>query len=162
MSAYTGKADCPSKQLADHEDRIVVLEGNSVGGALASGKILVGNGSGVAAAVTPSGDVTIDNTGTTAIGAGKVLLAMLGTGIAPSHVCIAAGVFTTVGGSANQTITIAGLLATDIVVASLAQKGAVPVTILTAIAAAGQINVVMSGDPSTDHKIAYHVMRAAA
>jgi predicted RecA/RadA family phage recombinase len=77
-----------------------------------------------------------------------------------THYVFAAGVFTTVGGDANETITVANLLSTDVVVASLAQKGASPVTILTAIAAAGQINVVMSNDPSTDHKIAYHVLRA--
>ena len=39
---------------------------------LANGKIIVGDGSGVAQAVTPSGDVTIDNAGVTAIGADKV------------------------------------------------------------------------------------------
>jgi len=44
---------------------------------LASGKILIGNSSNVAAAVTPSGDVTISNAGVTAIGANKVLNAML-------------------------------------------------------------------------------------
>lgn len=45
--------------------------------ALANGKILAGNGSGVAAAVTPSGDVTMTNAGVFAIGAGKVTEAML-------------------------------------------------------------------------------------
>lgn len=44
---------------------------------LTNGKILVGNVSGVAAAVTPSGDVTVSNAGVTAIGAGKVLESML-------------------------------------------------------------------------------------
>lgn len=47
------------------------------GPALSSGKIILGNGSGVAAAVTPSGDVTITNAGVTAVGAGKVLESML-------------------------------------------------------------------------------------
>lgn len=44
---------------------------------LADGKIIVGNGSNVATAVTPSGDVTISNSGVTAIGSGKVTNAML-------------------------------------------------------------------------------------
>lgn len=44
---------------------------------LADGKILVGNASNVSAEVTPSGDVTISNAGVTAIGAGKVLSAMV-------------------------------------------------------------------------------------
>lgn len=44
---------------------------------LTSGQILVGNGSNAAAAVAVSGDITIDNTGATTIGAGKVLSANL-------------------------------------------------------------------------------------
>lgn len=47
------------------------------GASLANGKIWAGNGSGVAAAVTPSGDVTMSNAGVTAIGATKVTTAML-------------------------------------------------------------------------------------
>ena len=43
--------------------------------ALANGKILVGDAGGAAAAVTPSGDVTIDNAGVAAIGAKKVTYA---------------------------------------------------------------------------------------
>ena len=44
---------------------------------LVNGKLWVGNASGVAAAVTPSGDVTISNAGVSAIGAGKVTLAQM-------------------------------------------------------------------------------------
>lgn len=39
---------------------------------LADGKILMGNGSNVATAVTPSGDVTMTNAGVTAVGNGKI------------------------------------------------------------------------------------------
>lgn len=53
--------------------------------ALPSAQMLVGSAGNVAAAVAMSGDVTIANTGATAIGAGKVLLAMLGAGVTPSH-----------------------------------------------------------------------------
>jgi hypothetical protein len=48
--------------------------------ALADAKIIVGNAAGKAAAVTPTGDVTITNAGATAIGAGKVTSAMLASG----------------------------------------------------------------------------------
>ncbi len=48
-----------------------------VGATLASGKIFLGASTNLAAAVTPSGDVTISNAGVTAIGAGKVTEAML-------------------------------------------------------------------------------------
>jgi hypothetical protein len=44
---------------------------------LASGKIYVGNSSNVAAEVTPSGDVTISNTGVTAIASGVIVNADL-------------------------------------------------------------------------------------
>lgn len=45
--------------------------------ALTSGNILVGNGSNVATSVAMSGDVTMDNTGATSIGANKVTNSML-------------------------------------------------------------------------------------
>ncbi len=44
---------------------------------LLDGRIFVGNGANVATGVLPSGDVTITNTGVTAIGANKVLSSML-------------------------------------------------------------------------------------
>lgn len=44
--------------------------------ALASARIIVGNGSGVATSVAMSGDIAIDNAGATAIQAGKVTQAM--------------------------------------------------------------------------------------
>jgi hypothetical protein len=46
---------------------------------LDDGKIYLGNASNVATEVTPTGDVTITNTGVTAIGTGKVITAMLAT-----------------------------------------------------------------------------------
>ena len=80
----------------------------------------------------------------------------------PSHIIVAAGEFTTAGGDANETITVSGALATDIVHVTLHTKGATPRTILTASSSAGQIDVVMSGDPSTDHVLSYSVLRAVA
>lgn len=50
------------------------------GATLASGKIILGNSSNAAAAVTPSGDVTITSAGVTAIGAAKVTGAKLTAG----------------------------------------------------------------------------------
>jgi len=49
----------------------------AAGATLASGQILVGNGSNVAAACAVSGDITITNAGVTAIGNGKVTETML-------------------------------------------------------------------------------------
>ena len=76
--------------------------------------------------------------------------------------CVAAAEFTTVGGSATQTITVPGVLASDIVIASLAAQGGTPRTILTAATTADTITVVMSGDPSATHVISYAVFRAQA
>lgn len=129
--------------------------------ALAESKVFVGNSSGVAAAVTLTGDVTNTNSGVTAIGSGKVLLAMLATGVAPSHVLKFAGKHTTVSG-ATQTITVTGVASTDIVHVTLQTVGGVPRTITTAAPTTNTITVVMSGDPSTDHILSYSVLRAAA
>lgn len=49
---------------------------------VANGKFLVGNASNVGIAVNMTGDITFDNTGLSAIGAGKVLNAMVGASAA--------------------------------------------------------------------------------
>jgi hypothetical protein len=82
--------------------------------ALADGKILVGNASGAGEARTPTGDVTITNSGVTAIGAGKVTNAMLASG-AGVGALLTAGL----GGSVSVTKTSA---ATTTVVAANAMK----------------------------------------
>jgi hypothetical protein len=70
-------------------------------------------------------------------------------------VAFAKGRFTTVGGDANEAIPVTDLEVGDIVLVTMEVVGGVPVTILTAIAAAGQINVVLSADPSNDHILSY-------
>jgi hypothetical protein len=99
---------------------------------------------------------------TTEIAAGAVTLAKLASGITPSHVVKYAGSFTTVGGDANESITVTGAASTDIAIVVLHTKGGTPRTILTAQAATNAINVELSGDPSTDHVLKYMVLRAAA
>lgn len=128
--------------------------------ALADGTVFIGNGSGIAQARTLSGDVTTSNAGVTAIGANKVTKAMLATAVTPSHVVKYAGEFTTVGGDANEAISVAGVLATDLVHVTMHTKGAAPVTILQAQADTDVINVIMSADPSNDHILTYSVLRA--
>lgn len=79
--------------------------------ALANGAILAGNGSGIAAAVTPSGDVTMTNGGVFAIGAKKVLAAM--TAIADGKIFIggASGAAAEQTLSGDVTVTNAGVTA---------------------------------------------------
>lgn len=95
-------------------------------------------------------------------GAASIPLAALSTGIAPSHVVKYAGSFNTLGGGTAETITLSGLLVSDIAFVVVKTKGATPRSIVAAAAAAGQINVTMSGDASTDHVLAYQVLRAAS
>lgn len=102
------------------------------------------------------------NVTTGKIAAAAVTLAKLAAGITPSHIVKFAGEFTTAGGDANESITVAGALGTDIAIVTLKTKGASPVTILTAVAATDAITIVMSADPSTDHVISYMILRAAA
>lgn len=78
LLVFSCLASATTAPYSEEEDkRFKALESSVAGGALASGKLLIGNVSNVAAARTPSGDVTITNTGVTAIGANKVLESML-------------------------------------------------------------------------------------
>lgn len=81
-------------------------------------------------------------------------------GTAATHKVVKAGNFTTAGGDANESISLTGALATDIAFVVLKTAGAVPRTILTSAAATNAINVVLSGDPSTDHVLSYQLLRA--
>jgi hypothetical protein len=130
--------------------------------ALTDAYLLVGNDSNVATPVAMSGDAAIDNTGATTIQANAIELGMLAAGITPSHVVKYAGEHTTVGGSATEAITVTGVLATDLVLATLHTAGATPRTIVTAVASADTVTITFSGDPSTDHVVTYTVLRAAA
>lgn len=94
--------------------------------------------------------------------AGSITLSELASGIAPSHVVKFAGKYTTLGGSATEAQTVTGVAATDIVVATLQDKGATPRTILTSKPTLNTITYIFSGDPSTDHVVSYVVLRAAS
>lgn len=76
-----------------------------------------------------------------------------------THKVIAAGIHTSTAAAAND-ITIAGVVATDIVVATMHTVGSTPRTLVSAISATGKITLTFSDDPSTDHKVNYSVLRA--
>lgn len=78
----------------------------------------------------------------------------------PAYKVVYAGSFTTVGGDANEAITVTGALNTDIAFVMVNTAGAVPRSIVSADVAADAINVVMSGDPAADHVLVYQVLRA--
>lgn len=114
-----------------------------------------------------TGAVTNTKLGADAVDGAKIAddavsLEHLDSGITPSHIVVAAGEFTTAGGDAAEQATVTGVVATDIVVASLLENGTNSVTLLQSVAGAGVIDFTMSGDPSTDAVISYVVLRAAA
>jgi len=137
----------------------------STGGlpALANGDIWVGNASNVATAVAMSGDVTITNAGVAAIGSGKVLKAMLATGVKANFMTMFLDdSYTTVGGAAAEVITVTGAVAGDKVIVSLYDNGTNNVSIVSAVAGTDAITVTFSGDPGNDTIIAYQVLRATS
>ncbi len=129
---------------------------------LATGHIIAGN-AGVATDVTVSGDITIGATGITAIGAGKVLLAMLGTGITPSAVIKFNSQLTTSGGSATEAFTVTGALAaSDRAFVQIVNNGTNNVTVLQAVVTNDTLTITFSGDPAADTVFNYQLIRAAS
>lgn len=102
--------------------------------------------------------ILYQNTGTTASPVWSVIES---SGAGNLFDVVAAGKFTTVGGDADEQATVAGVVATDIVVASIQTEGAVPVTLLASAPGVGAIDFTMSADPDDDHIISYVVYRAA-
>lgn len=149
---------------------------------LADGKILVGNSSNVATAVTMSGDATLSNTGVLTIANLAVETAMLAadavtnakladnavslenldSGITPSHIVVFAGQPTTTGGGAAEAITVTGALATDLAFVQMVDDGTNNVTIVNAVVTADTLTVTFSADPGNDAVINYQLIRAAA
>mgnify|MGYP001561260548 CR=1 FL=1 len=83
---------------------------------LASGKIAIGNASGVGAAQTISGDITVSNAGVAAIGATKVTKSMLAAALQPSHVVRYAGFATWSGVGKTKKVAIVGAVSTDVMI----------------------------------------------
>jgi hypothetical protein len=75
---------------------------------------------------------------------------------------LAAGLFTTVGGDATESITVTGAASTDVAIVTVKTNGATPRSVTTASAGTNAITVVLSGDPSTDHVLQYVVLRPSA
>jgi hypothetical protein len=104
---------------------------------------------------------TLIETAEAVAGADGVSLEDLDSGIEPSHVVKFAGKHTTLGGDATEVITVTGLLTTDVVHVTVQTAGATPRSIVDSVLTANTITVTLSGDPSTDHILAYSALRAA-
>jgi hypothetical protein len=99
-----------------------------------------------------------------AITATAVLINICGVaGDASKGVIIAQGTHVTTAATI-QTITVAGITITDLAFVETCSKGAALKSVLAAdtTTSAGFITATMSGDPSTDHKLAYFVIRPKA
>lgn len=118
---------------------------------------LLDNALSIAAGEVPDNSIT-----TSKLVNASVTLAKLATGIAPASIVVASGTHTTVGGSASESVTVSGVLITDIVQVTMKTLGAAPQTVLTAAAGAGAVNLVFSADPSNDHVVCYTVFRVAS
>lgn len=103
-----------------------------------------------------------DTINTAEIADGAVTLAKIAAAAKPIYHVVAMGLFTTAGGDANESITAAGVLGTDTALVWVQKAGGTPRTVDTITPGTGSIAVVMSGDPSTDHKLGWIVVRAAA
>lgn len=131
--------------------------------ALPSAEILVGSGANVATARAVTGDVTIGNTGITAIGAGKVTKAMLAATVRPSGMIVFAGNEVTVGGAAAEAFAIPGIVAaTDLAFVQIVDNGTGNVTALQAVCTNDTLTVTFSADPQNDTVFNYQIVRATA
>jgi hypothetical protein len=108
-----------------------------------------------------SGSATLDVVAGTGLTAAADAIG-LATGYTPSHIVKFAGTFTTAGGDAAESITVAGATATDIAIVTVKTAGVSPVSIVAAAAGTDAIAVTMSADPSTDHVLQYTVFRAVS
>ena len=78
----------------------------------------------------------------------------------PSHYIAYCGEHTTVGGAAAEALTVAGVLATDIVISGFSAANDDDCFIESVIASANRITWTLTQDPVTDHKLIYVVLRA--
>lgn len=128
---------------------------------LASGNILVGNVSGVATSVAMSGAATISNAGVVALAAGSVALANLSAGITPSAIVKYSGTSAYAGGSASTTITVTGMLGTDLPFVQI-QGSTTAVSVQKVTPSSNTITILMDNDPGAATVFSYQVLRAAS
>lgn len=77
----------------------------------------------------------------------------------PSHYVAYAGSFTCVTGSATQTITVTGALATDVAIVNYRTTDDTD-TILKAVLTANTLTLTLSADPLAAHSVQYAILRA--
>jgi len=144
-----------------------VLVGNVSGAGVAlvaktDTQVLVGNGTTITS-VALSGDVTMANTGAVTIATGAIDLAMLSAGVTPSHVVKFAGTITWSGSGAELGTAVAGVLSTDILVASFLVTPTQAAYIAKIVPTTDTITITLStANTGNNAQISYVVYRAAA
>lgn len=109
-----------------------------------------------------TGKLAADAVDNTKLADNAVSIENIDTGAKPIFHVVNGGLFTTLGGDASETITGAtGVVGTDSVLVWVQKAGATPRTVDSWTPGTGDIAVTMSGDPSTDHKLAWIAIRAA-
>ena len=108
--------------------------------------------------------VVANNSITTAmLQAASVTLAKLATGIAPSHVAKFGGKITWSGSGASLATTVTGVAATDIVIATLENRGTQGTTFLQVVPTTNTLTATIStANTSNDLIYSYIVFRAAS
>ncbi len=106
--------------------------------------------------------ITTEVTPIGALAAGSVLLANLGTGIAPEAVIKYSAQYTTVGGAAAEAIAVAGALATDLAFVQLVNHGPNTVSVAFAVMTANTLTVTFSANPGAGAIINYQIIRTAS
>jgi hypothetical protein len=87
----------------------------------------------------------------------------LDDGILPSHVVKFAGTHTSTADAGGvNAVTVTGVAATDIVIATLKAAGSTPRTLTMVAATENTLTFTFNDDPSTDHEVYYVVLRAAS
>ena len=122
------------------------------------GRILVATDGGVGAAA-----LATDAVETAKIKNGSVTLPKLATILQPSHVVKYAGTVTWTGGTDTKAVTVTGVAATDIVLASFLVAPTQAAYIKKIVPTANTITITLSAaNTSNDAQISYVVLRAAA
>lgn len=97
------------------------------------------------------------------ISSGSVTLASLASAVSPSHVVKYAGTTTWTGGGASKAVTVTGVAATDIVVASFLVTPTQAAYIAKVVPTTNTVTIHLStANTSNDAQISYVVYRATA
>lgn len=126
--------------------------------ALADGKLWIGNGSNVATARTLSGDTTVSTTGVVTISADAVTKSKLAPGVRASDIVVYSGKYSYAGGGTIITISVPGLLSTDVVFSQI-QSSANLANVEKVTPSADTITVELDGNPGVS-VFSYQALRA--